>query len=48
MRNPIGRLPSGRSVLGMADVLVLNDPITGQGPNNTSKGANVYMTCILE
>ena len=48
VRKPIGRLPSGRSVRGMADVLVLNDPITGQGSNNSSKGANVYMTCILE
>lgn len=48
VRKPIGVLPSGRTVLGMADAIVLNDPITGQGSNNTSKGANVYMTCILE
>jgi hypothetical protein len=48
VRKPIGVLPSGRTVLGMADVLVLNDPITGQGSNNASKCANVYMKCILE
>jgi len=48
VRKPIGVLPSGRSVLGMADVLVLNDPVTGQGSNNASKCANVYMKAILE
>lgn len=48
VRKPIGVLPSGRTVLGMADVLVLNDPITGQGSNNASKCANVYMQAILE
>jgi hypothetical protein len=47
VRKPIGVLPSGRTVLGMADVLVLNDPITGQGSNNASKCANVYMKAIL-
>lgn len=48
IRKPIGKLPSGRTVLGMADVLVLNDPITGQGSNNASKCANIYMNEILE
>ncbi|WP_275626848.1 styrene monooxygenase/indole monooxygenase family protein [Pseudomonas sp. 273] len=48
VRKPIGYLPSGRTVLGMADVLVLNDPITGQGSNNASKCANIYMNAILE
>ncbi|MGW8402148.1 styrene monooxygenase/indole monooxygenase family protein, partial [Streptomyces lydicus] len=33
VRNPIGRLPSGGLVLGVADVVVANDPITGQGSN---------------
>ncbi|MDT4836242.1 Styrene monooxygenase StyA [compost metagenome] len=48
VRKPIGYLPSGRSVLGMADVLVLNDPITGQGSNNASKCASVYLNAIAE
>jgi len=48
VRKPIASLPSGRTVLGMADVLVLNDPITGQGSNNASKCANLYMKSILE
>ena len=34
--------------MGMADVVVLNDPITGQGSNTASKAAKVYMTRILE
>jgi hypothetical protein len=32
----------------MADVLVLNDPITGQGSNNAAKCVNVYLKSILE
>lgn len=48
VRKPIGYLPSGRTVLGMADVLVLADPITGQGSNNASKCANVYMGSIVD
>lgn len=47
VRKPIGRLPSGALVLGMADAVVLNDPITGQGSNNASKSAKTYMDAIL-
>lgn len=36
VRNPIGRLPGGGLVLGVADVVVANDPITGQGSNSAS------------
>lgn len=48
VRKPVGVLPSGRPVLGMADAVLLNDPITGQGSNNASKGAAVYLRRILE
>jgi Styrene monooxygenase A putative substrate binding domain len=48
VRKPICKLPSGRLALGMADVVVLNDPITGQGSNTASKAAKVYMNRILE
>lgn len=48
MRKPIARLPSGASVLGIADAVVLNDPITGQGSNNAAKAARVYLRRILE
>jgi hypothetical protein len=48
VRHPIAKLPSGRCVLGMADVVCLNDPITGQGSNNASKCADLYLRRILE
>jgi hypothetical protein len=48
VRKPICKLASGRLALGMADVVVLNDPITGQGSNTASKAAKVYMNRILE
>jgi len=48
VRNPIGRLPGGGAVLGVADVVVANDPITGQGSNSASKCAAAYLASILE
>ncbi|POX41174.1 oxygenase [Streptomyces sp. Ru73] len=48
VRNPIGQLPSGGLVLGVADVVVANDPITGQGSNSASKCAKAYLDSILE
>jgi hypothetical protein len=48
VRKPIARLPSGALVLGMADAVVLNDPITGQGSNNAAKAARIYLRRILE
>jgi flavin reductase (DIM6/NTAB) family NADH-FMN oxidoreductase RutF len=46
VRRPVGVLPSGRPVLGMADVVVLNDPLTSQGANNASKSASFYLEAI--
>jgi hypothetical protein len=48
VRRPVARLPSGAPVLGMADAVVLNDPITGQGSNNAAKRAELYLAGILE
>jgi hypothetical protein len=48
VRKPIAKLPSGSLVLGMADAVVLNDPITGQGSNNAAKSARIYLRRILE
>ncbi|MCZ0971790.1 FAD-binding oxidoreductase [Streptomyces albulus] len=48
VRNPIGTLPSGGLVLGVADVVVANDPITGQGSNSASKCAAAYLAAIVE
>jgi hypothetical protein len=47
VRHPVGKLPSGKLVLGMADAVVLNDPITGQGSNNAAKCASMYLDAIL-
>ena len=48
VRKPVCKLPSGRLIMGMGDVVVVNDPITGQGSNTASKAAKVYMDRILE
>ncbi|MGV9313063.1 styrene monooxygenase/indole monooxygenase family protein [Streptomyces sp. NPDC003691] len=48
VRNPVGRLPGGGVVLGVADVVVANDPITGQGSNSASKCAASYLESITE
>lgn len=48
VRKPVGVLPSGALVLGLADVVVLNDPITGQGSNNASHCAAAYLETIRE
>ncbi|MHC5703893.1 styrene monooxygenase/indole monooxygenase family protein [Streptomyces tirandamycinicus] len=48
VRNPVGRLPGGGLVLGVADVVVANDPITGQGSNSASKCAAAYLASIVE
>lgn len=46
VRRPVGELPSGRLVLGLADAIMLNDPITGQGSNNAAKMATAYLEAI--
>ncbi|MEV0849225.1 styrene monooxygenase/indole monooxygenase family protein [Streptomyces sp. NPDC049954] len=48
VRKPIGRLPGGGAVLGVADVVVANDPVTGQGSNSASKCAAAYLGAILD
>ncbi|GIL28116.1 styrene monooxygenase/indole monooxygenase family protein [Actinocatenispora comari] len=48
VRHPIGHLPSGGLVLGMGDVVVANDPITGQGANNAAHSAHIYARHIID
>lgn len=48
VRHAVAQLPSGAFVLGMADVTVANDPITGQGSNNAARCAETYLQAILE
>ncbi|MFD5461839.1 styrene monooxygenase/indole monooxygenase family protein [Kitasatospora sp. NPDC127059] len=47
VRRPVGELPGGGSVLGVADVVVTNDPVTGQGANSAAKCAARYLEAIL-
>lgn len=46
VRRPVVELASGGLVLGVADVVVANDPITGQGSNNAAKCAALYLAAI--
>ncbi|WP_158562750.1 styrene monooxygenase/indole monooxygenase family protein [Marinitenerispora sediminis] len=41
VRNPVGWM-AGKPVLGMADVVVTSDPVSGQGWNNSTYCAQVY------
>ncbi|HZC41755.1 MAG TPA: styrene monooxygenase/indole monooxygenase family protein, partial [Streptosporangiaceae bacterium] len=48
VRHPVGSLSGSAFVLGMADVVVANDPICGQGSNNACHCARIYLDSILE
>ncbi|PQP23852.1 styrene monooxygenase/indole monooxygenase family protein [Rhodococcus opacus] len=48
VRHPVAELASGRVVLGMADAVVLNDPLTGQGSNNAAQAVAVYLDAIVD
>ncbi|MGQ3675821.1 styrene monooxygenase/indole monooxygenase family protein [Xanthobacter sp. TB0139] len=47
IRKPVGTLPSGRLVFGIGDAVVLNDPIAGQGANNTNRMVKAYLEAIV-
>ncbi|TDQ51639.1 styrene monooxygenase/indole monooxygenase family protein [Actinorugispora endophytica] len=46
VRNPVGVLPSGGLVLGIADVVVTSDPFSGQSWNNSTRCAKSYLESI--
>ncbi|MGA8114160.1 MAG: styrene monooxygenase/indole monooxygenase family protein [Actinocatenispora sp.] len=48
VRQPVATLPSGGNVLGAADVVIANDPITGQGSNMAAKCAQIYFERIVD
>ncbi len=48
IRKGVGTLPSGKPVLGLADAVILNDPIVGQGSNNAMKAATIYLDAIVQ
>jgi hypothetical protein len=47
VRKPVLSLPSGRAVFGLADAVVINDPISGQGSSSATKACKVYLDAIL-
>ncbi|WP_224244652.1 styrene monooxygenase/indole monooxygenase family protein [Hyalangium gracile] len=47
VRNPVGRLPSGRIVTGAGDTLMSLDPITAQGANNGNKMVRNLVECVI-
>jgi Styrene monooxygenase A putative substrate binding domain len=47
VRHPVGWLPGGGIALGMADVVVANDPVSSQGSNNAAHCAAIYQQAIL-
>jgi hypothetical protein len=48
VRKGVGTLPSGKAVLGLADAVVLNDPVLGQGSNNAIKAAAIYLDAVVQ
>jgi hypothetical protein len=48
VRRPVGTLDSGGIVLGVADVVVTNDPVTGQGANTAARWGDAILTAILQ
>ncbi|CAL9593294.1 Styrene monooxygenase StyA [Nocardiopsis dassonvillei] len=48
VREPVARPGGGAPVLGMADTVVANDPVTAQGANMASLAAEVYRRAIVD
>jgi hypothetical protein len=48
VRKPVGRLPSGKAVLGLGDAVTLHDPLAAQGGNNATHMADFYRERIRE
>lgn len=46
IRHPVLQLPCGKTVLGLGDTVILNDPIAGQGANHACKAAHLYADSI--
>ena len=48
VRQPIGQLPSGAVIMGIGDVVILNDPIMAQGANNATKYAHFLTKRVVD
>ncbi|EMQ98560.1 flavin reductase [Paeniglutamicibacter gangotriensis] len=46
VRSAVGTLPSGRTIMGLGDAIMLNDSLTGQGSNNATLAADHYARAI--
>jgi len=46
VRDPVGKLPSGRVVTGVGDTLMLFDPIGGQGANHGTRMARHLVAAV--
>ncbi len=48
VKKPVGKLPSGRVVMALGDMVILNDPILAQGLNGASKLAHHVAQAITQ
>jgi 2-polyprenyl-6-methoxyphenol hydroxylase-like FAD-dependent oxidoreductase len=48
VRQPVGRLPSGREVMALGDTVMSLDPIGGQGANNGYKQVRTLLEAVAE
>ena len=48
VRKPVGRLRTGKAVMALGDVAVLNDPISGTGANDAVRQADRMIRAVLE
>ena len=48
VRHPYAEVAPGSYVFGIGDVVVLNDPVSGQGANNAAISASLYLNAILD
>jgi Styrene monooxygenase A putative substrate binding domain len=48
IRHPYVEVAPGSYVFGIADVVALNDPVSGQGANNAAHAAGMYLKAILD
>jgi hypothetical protein len=48
VRHPYAEVAPGSYVTGIGDVVVVNDPVSGQGSNNAAHAAGLYLKAILD
>jgi hypothetical protein len=48
VRHPYAEVAPGSYVFGIGDVVVVNDPVSGQGANNAAHAAGMYLKAILD